>query len=76
MSLLKVVHPFRIYQPTETHGSTLTGGSFSSISEFFVQMMEAVRTSETSICYNENTWGNIPEGSNLHRYQKLVCPPL
>jgi hypothetical protein len=28
-------------------------------------MLEAVRTSETSVYYNETTWHNIPEGSNL-----------
>jgi hypothetical protein len=29
-------------------------------------MMEAVRTSETSVYYSEITRRNIPEGSNLH----------
>jgi len=29
-------------------------------------MMEAVRTSETSVYYNETTRRYIPEGSNLH----------
>jgi hypothetical protein len=29
-------------------------------------MMQAVCTSETSVCYNETTWRNIPEGSKLH----------
>jgi hypothetical protein len=28
-------------------------------------MMETLRTSETSVYYNEITWRNIPEGSNL-----------
>jgi hypothetical protein len=30
-------------------------------------MMEAVRTSETSVSYNETTRHNIPEGSNLQK---------
>jgi hypothetical protein len=29
-------------------------------------MMEAVRTSETSVYSNETTWRYIPEGCNLH----------
>jgi hypothetical protein len=33
-------------------------------------MMEAVRTSETSVCSNETTWRNIPKGSNLHTYRR------
>jgi hypothetical protein len=28
-------------------------------------MVEAVCTSETSVYYNDTTWRNIPEGSNL-----------
>jgi hypothetical protein len=33
MGLLKVVHPFKIYQYTKFHGPTLTGASFASTSE-------------------------------------------
>jgi hypothetical protein len=33
-------------------------------------MLEAVRTSETSVCSNETTWRYIPGGDNL---QALVC---
>jgi hypothetical protein len=29
-------------------------------------MMGALRISETSVCYNETTRRNIPEGSDLH----------
>jgi hypothetical protein len=29
-------------------------------------MMEAVRTSETSVYSNETTWRYIPEGSHIH----------
>jgi hypothetical protein len=36
-------------------------------------IMEAVRTSETSVSYNETALRNIPEGSHLHarRREKL-----
>jgi hypothetical protein len=33
---------------------------------FITLMMEAVRTSETSVYSNENTWRYIPEGFNHH----------
>jgi hypothetical protein len=33
---------------------------------FIALMMEAVCTSETSVCYNETTWRNISEGCNIH----------
>jgi hypothetical protein len=29
-------------------------------------MMEVVRTSETSVYFNETAWCNIPEGHHLH----------
>jgi hypothetical protein len=35
------------------------------LSAFIALMIEAVRTSETSV-YSETTWRYIPEGSNLH----------
>jgi hypothetical protein len=34
-------------------------------------MMEAIRTSETSVYSNETTWLNIPEGSNLHTRRRV-----
>jgi hypothetical protein len=35
-------------------------------------MMEAVRTSETSVYFNETTWRYIPEGSNLQITNKQI----
>jgi hypothetical protein len=35
-------------------------------------MMETIRTSETSVYYNENTRRNNPEGSNLHTLYTLI----
>jgi hypothetical protein len=41
-------------------------------------MMEAVRTSETSVSIYQTTWRNIPEGSNLQSAVTLDenNPPL
>jgi hypothetical protein len=38
-------------------------------------MMEAVRTCETSVYYNETTRRNIPEGSNLISKESLRPKP-
>jgi hypothetical protein len=34
-------------------------------------MMEAVRTSDTSVCFNEATWRYIPEDYHTGRREKL-----
>jgi hypothetical protein len=38
-------------------------------------MMEAVRISETSVCYNETTRRNIPEEFSLHTRRRENLKP-
>jgi hypothetical protein len=37
---------------------------------FIALMMEAVRTSETSVSFYQATWLNVPEDSHLHPYRR------
>jgi hypothetical protein len=43
----------------------------SIIRAVIILMMQAVRTSETSVYYKETQRSNIPEGSNLHTRRRV-----
>jgi hypothetical protein len=62
-------HPFAIGQPKFTWSADSYITCYPFMHGLFIAlMMEAVRTSETSVNFNVTTWPYIPEDSKLHSH--------